>query len=56
MNRMEQLYSFREDADKAFKDVKSFISNIIDELSFVETDAFLFDNNLQLHLDNLQKQ
>lgn len=41
MNRMEQLSSFRKDADNAFKDVKNFISTMIDELSFVETDAFL---------------
>ena len=45
MNRMEQLASFREDADKSFKSVKDFISNIIDELSFVETDAFLSGNS-----------
>lgn len=38
---MEKLASFREDADKSFKSVKDFISNIVDELSFVETDAFL---------------
>lgn len=41
MNKLEQLASFRKDADKSFKDVKDFVNLIIDELSFVETDAFL---------------
>ena len=30
--------------------------NICKDFMGVKTDAFLFDNNLQLHLDNLQKQ
>lgn len=41
MNKLEQLAAFRNDADKSFKEIKDFIGNIIDELSFVETDAFL---------------
>ncbi len=41
MDKLEQLTSFRADADKSFKVIKDFVSLIVDELSFVETDAFL---------------
>ncbi len=41
MNRMEQLSAFRNDVDASFKTVRNFINLMIDDLSFVETDAFL---------------
>lgn len=41
MNNFIKLESFRNSNDQAFSSVKSFVNTIVDEFSFVETDAFL---------------
>lgn len=41
MNKLEQLNALRVETDESFKKIRDFINLIIDDLSFIETDAFL---------------